>query len=402
MARSMSYREPTMKGTIRTKEKCPKCKGKLSGQPLRCPICKTTPEKYFIDLPWKGARYKLYTDANGYVLDSWAIATRLLERIRSEIDSRTFNPKEYSTGDRREFRFENYVSKWLLKRQREVEQGLITNTYLNSVKVYVRNYHTPFFSGKSIRDINAALVGDFADSLPTHLAPKTMKNILNILELVLQFAYQREDIPKIPPFPKIQVPEYLPKAISFEDQEAILAHIKCPVKNAFYQFLRYTGCRPGEARALKWENINLKTGMVSIKAAMDGETYKPFPKNKREREFCLHPDMVQILRSLPTRAISGYVFHQHGKPLHRKVAWETWAKAADKAGIDITCYQGTKHSLATMYINMPGARADVLQAQLGHADIRTTQKYGKLKAEATKDIWRAVPELSPKAETQSE
>lgn len=35
-----------MAGRIRTKEVCPKCRGKYQGEPLRCPDCLTIPRRY--------------------------------------------------------------------------------------------------------------------------------------------------------------------------------------------------------------------------------------------------------------------------------------------------------------------------------------------------------------------
>jgi hypothetical protein len=83
-----------MKGTIRTKEKCPKCGGKFEGQPLECQNCLTQPRRYFIDLYWQ-KQIKLYLGRDGVALDSWLRAERLLTAIRHEIDLGIFDPKDY-------------------------------------------------------------------------------------------------------------------------------------------------------------------------------------------------------------------------------------------------------------------------------------------------------------------
>ena len=83
----------TMKGKIRKKEKCPKCrkafKQTLLG--LICPDCRTRPEKYFIDIPGNKKlgeeRIRRYSDKSGAPLDSYERANRVLEHIRYEIDN---------------------------------------------------------------------------------------------------------------------------------------------------------------------------------------------------------------------------------------------------------------------------------------------------------------------------
>jgi integrase len=133
------------------------------------------------------------------------------------------------------------------------------------------------------------------------------------------------------------------------------------------------GCRSGEARALRWENVDFKAGVVVICAAMDTEVYRPRTKEGDIRYLPLHPEVADALKKLP-RQLSGFVFTYRGKPLHRKVVWETWAKAAKRAGVDINCYQGTKHSLGSQAVNS-GVDLEILRRFFGHKDIRSTQRY---------------------------
>jgi hypothetical protein len=107
-----------MVGMIRTKERCPECKGNFEGEPLRCPSCKITPTRYFIDLWWK-KRHKLYSDQDGYALASWEQANRFLTHIRYEIDREQkskgkfhFDPRNYVTRDLLALKFENYIRSW--------------------------------------------------------------------------------------------------------------------------------------------------------------------------------------------------------------------------------------------------------------------------------------------------
>lgn len=366
-----------MIGNIRTKEKCPACQGNFEGQPLRCKRCKTVPRRYYIDFSWPGqGKIKLYSDKNGYSLSDWEQANRALNALRYEIDQGVFDPRDYVKKDVKALKFDAYLAAWLAKKEREVEQGQKSKGYMHSVKVYANRYLLPFFRARNIRDINEGMIEDFKDSLPIDLAPKTVANILGILHKLMSDALRRRDIQRLPEFPKIAKSDPKIKWLEPEDQYRILSEVKDPVRNAFFLFLMKTGCRPGEARALKWNNIDFKTGEVSIWAAMDLETYRPFTKERDARRLPLHPEVIAALKALP-RSISGFVFTYQGKPLHRNTIKREWSRAAQKAGIDIGCYQGTKHSFGWQMLNQ-GIRLEVVSAWFGHKDPRTTKKYAGL------------------------
>ena len=60
------------------------------------------------------------------------------------------------------------------------------------------------------------------------------------------------------------------------------------------------GCRPGEARALRWENVDFNKeiptpdgqiikGVITIRAAMDQEVYEERTKERDVRVLPMHP-----------------------------------------------------------------------------------------------------------------
>lgn len=383
-----------MLGAVRTKEKCPKCQGALTGQPLQCPHCLTQPRRYFVDFPWNGQRIKLYTGKDGHPLDSWERAYRMLTAMRNEIDLGKFDPKDYAPQEIRNLQFEIYVINWIERRTREQERRHISKSYLKSMREYARNYYIPFFGKTSIRDIREAHIEDFRDQLPAHLSAKTVYNILGVLHKLLQDAYRRRDILLMPSFPHIQVGESVIKWITPEDQERILSRIKEPVYRAYFLFLMHQGCRPAEGRALKWEDVKIRENQVIIRAAMDMNEYRPFTKERDVRYLPLHPGVREALGRLP-RSLTGYVFvNRAGRPLSATRVRMHWQKAARASGIDIGCYQGTKHSLGTQAINR-GVSERLLAEFFGHRDLRSTRRYSKIQTETLKGVWDSSPETVP-------
>jgi integrase len=376
-----------MVGAVRTKEKCPKCGGKYAGGPLRCPSCLTVPRRYFVDIFWPGqGRIKLYTDQQGYPLDSWERANRLLTAIRYEIDQGKFDPREYVKKEVRALRFENYVHCWLERMEARHGRNDVSWGYLQFAKGVVKKYLIPLLAGKDIRKIREGQIEDFRDALPSSLQPKTVANIMGLLGKILREAYyRRRDIAYLPKIPKIEVGEPVTQWISLEEQDAVLVHVPTQVFRTFFLLLMKQGVRPSEARALRWEDLDFKKDLVVIRAAMDGEKYRPRTKEKDIRYLPIHPRVRESLKKLP-RSLDGYVFVHEGKPLSKKLVISAWNQAAREAGVKITCYQGTRHSLASQAINK-GVSERIIGAMLGHKSVASTRRYAKLSTEALRAVW---------------
>ena len=405
----MTFRHPSnynlcMVGKIRSKEKCPQCGGAFHGEPLTCSACKTIPTRYYIDFYWK-KQHKLYSDEDGYPLSSWEQAERLLSHLRHEIDRELkskgkfrFDPKNYVRRDLNKLKFENYARTWLTWRAEEIEYDDISRGYLKSVESYVRNYMVPFFGNSNIREIQETAIDDFRRQLPRHLKPKTVKNILGILGKIFQDAFGRRDIERVPIFPKVKIERPPIRWLEEEDQERILEATTDPVYRALFLFLMKQGCRPNEARALKWDRVDFRRNHVIINAAMDEGVFRERTKVRDTRRIPMHPRVREALESLPTRALSGFVFIYRGEPLKENTVNLVWRRITGGLGIDISLYQGTKHSGASQAINA-GVDLKVIQEMLGHKDPRTTARYMEVSADRLKAFWDRpdYPQSSPRA-----
>lgn len=354
------------------------------GQPLKCPSCWTAPHRYYLDLHWKGERLRIFSDSDGFALDSWERSERLLNSIRHQIDSGKFDPREYVSREIKNLRFDNYVQAWLDRQIKRSEQGLLAREYVRKLKGYVQNYLIPALGTRSIKDILEGHLEDFWLSLPGRLSLKTRHHILTALRKIFSDAFRRRDIGRIPDFPKVELDEPEIRVITEDDQERILAQIKCLVRHAFFLFLIRTGCRHNEARALRWERVDLKAGVAGIAAAMDGRFYRESTKEKDKRLVPLTDDLIEALRKLP-RNLSGFVFTLNGRPLTINMIWRTWSLASAAVGIKISPYQGTRHSLATQLLN-EGVNEKHIQKLLGHKTRHMMDKYAKMHVETLRQV----------------
>ncbi|MBW1932805.1 MAG: hypothetical protein JRI56_07290, partial [Deltaproteobacteria bacterium] len=161
-------------------------------------------------------RLKIYSDLQGYPLDSWERASRLLAAVRHEIDLGKFDPKAFLRQGHRALAFQRYVEEWLVRRRQEYERGHISGSYFTETKDYVHRYYIPFFGRMNLRNLREGHIEDFRNWLPRHLSAKTVHNILGILHKLLRDAYRRRDILVLPEFPKVEKGEPMTKWITEE------------------------------------------------------------------------------------------------------------------------------------------------------------------------------------------
>lgn len=397
---SETERVKKMKGTVRPisrERRCPKC-NKLFKHIRKlgyiCPPCKTIPTRFFVDIHWNGQRPAIYSDKQGEPLDSYQRASNLLARIQNEIDNHIFDPSRFVKKDLKNFLFENLINSWFKDKETLAHKGQLAWSYLSPLKGHIKNYMMPFFKAKDVRDIKKRDIKGFYKSLPSRLSSNTQKHILDSLQNFFNVLVDDELIEKKPGFPQITVPEAEIKWCTRELQDKILNAI--PDKHRFiYFFLSRQGLRPAEAMAMKWQDIDLKSGVLTIKRTVSYRKIVERTKTKKVRPRLLHPDVFEILQSVPKALHSDYVFinPNTGRTYLPDSIQKIWRKAAQSEGTDITLYQATRHSVASMAATS-GVSIQIIKEVLGHTDIRTTQKYVHLDVLAHSQVFEAQKEKS--------
>ncbi|RLA93828.1 MAG: hypothetical protein DRG25_03785 [Deltaproteobacteria bacterium] len=90
--------------------------------------------------------------------------------------------------------------------------------------------------------------------------------------------------------------------IDEDTQARILMEIPKKHRPFIYFMIRY-GVRPGEARALFWEDIDFKQKVITIRRNFSLNEHRKITKTRRIRKLPLFSDIEEILKTLP-RAIN--------------------------------------------------------------------------------------------------
>ena len=194
--------------------------------------------KWQVEFRYKGQRFCLYRYMDGTVLVHKVLAQKLLRHIEQQIQAGQFNPAEWKG---KKFLFEEAVKQW-------EEGSTCSEEWLAQRKRIAKQVLKPYFKGRDIRDIKSMDIGGFHKALKQTYKDKTIYNIIGELKALLN--YHKDSLTRMPSFPKVSNFQDAPiKWLSKEDQNRVFQYIPSEHKPIF-TFMRYTGCRPNEARGL--------------------------------------------------------------------------------------------------------------------------------------------------------
>jgi len=320
-------------------------------------------KRWYVQVYWEGKRYKIW-NYNGDPIWHEKTAQKLLNKIRAEIDDGTFQPKTYFPEN--PLSITDYANQWLK----------VIDVKPNTLKDYsysVRSFITPFFGNKDIRNIRFNDIVEFQKWIPR--CDKGKYNVVSCLRTMLRWAWRNEDIPKVPPFPKLSQGE-LPEIeyLNIEQQEAVLSNIPERHRPIFMVGMEY-GLRIGELRAIQWDCIT--DDEIVIKRAFAENQLMESTKTNRSRVYGLTPYVKKILRSLPVTSNTFAFTRDDGKPYTDKNLNAVWAQACEQSGIKkIKLYNAIRHSLGCQLLDK-GFEFDKVQKVLGHTRPEMTKRYAK-------------------------
>ena len=145
---------------------------------------------------------------------------------------------------------------------------------------------------------------------------------------------------------------------------------KCPAwfKPAF-KFMHLTGSDPSSLSRLKWSHVNFTNGVLTLKRKK-GAGWRDVP-------LPLTGELERLMLSLAHKRKSEAVFlNQHGKPLSPGWCSKVGNRAIRDAGLCGVVLYSLRHGLASDLIDS-GASLEVARRLLGHASVKTTQRYTK-------------------------
>lgn len=226
--------------------------------------------------------------------------------------------------------------------------------------------------------IDAHELAVYRSTLAGRYKPRTINRIFGLVRSVLNFAVDRGYSQSDPARSLKAVREETPDIDPFtlEEVDAVLASLR-PIYRFYYAISLWTGARPCELQALRWQDVSFELREMSInKARVRGK--EGTPKTKRSKRILpLFPPALAALsqqRSYTGSDIHNYVFvTRAGDPITKHMD-SIWKNACRRAGVRHRPPYQLRHTFASLLLAAGEAPAYVAKL-LGHTTTETLYRH---------------------------
>ena len=300
-----------------------------------------------------------------------------------------FRPKPKEETELQENTVGKFYGEWiktkrppLVRRSLERDYRLCFDYYILPQFKEVPLSHVIF---KRLQDFQIYLIEDHG------LSVKTARNIIGgcframMRDARKQGAVRRDAFAE-DPFKQLEWPRLTivpADPFSSEERDKILSYFKVKTAHADYAFLFmlfWTGMRPSEVIALRWSDVDLSFGKVSITKSRHMKAEAPTKTRASVRTVNLLPVTVEVLNQLyPLRATEqDHIFLDvHGIPFDT-LEWKGrhWNKALRAVGVRQRKFYNTRHTYISVALSA-GVNIKWLAEQCGTSVTMIEKHYGR-------------------------
>ena len=271
---------------------------------------------------------------------------------------------------------------------KEYKRPYVKQSTMAAYVLILENHILPTF-GEDNNSLPEQSVQAFVlHKIESGLSTKSVKDILIVLKMVMKFGVKKEwmtyyewDI-KYPPSSENKVLDVL----SVTNHRKILNHIQ-----SHFTFMGLgiyislsTGLRIGEICALKWSDINVTDGILTVNRTIERiyiiegekkhtELVINTPKTKNScREIPMNKELLGMLKPLKKVVNDDYyILTNDERPTEPRTYRNYYKRLMEKLDIPKLKYHGLRHSFATRCIEV-GCDYKTVSVLLGHSNISTT------------------------------
>jgi hypothetical protein len=270
---------------------------------------------------------------------------------------------------------------------KEDKKQYVKLSTFSAYTLILENHIYPTFG--EMYELEESKVQNFTlQKLNAGLSHKSIKDILIVLKMILKFGvkhgfleYKEWDIK----FPTERETQHL-DVLSIADQKRIMKFIQehFTFKNLGIYICLSTGLRIGEVCALTWNDINIETGIISIRKTIERiyiieddnkhtELIINTPKTKNSiREIPMTKELIKTIKPLKKIVNDNYyILTNEEKPTEPRTYRNYYIKLMKELNIPKLKFHGLRHSFATRCIES-NCDYKTVSVILGHSNISTT------------------------------
>jgi integrase len=329
-------------------------------------------------------------DANGKKLRKYvtvkgakALAQRQLRELLTVLDKGLpVSPKEVTLAA--------WVKKWLAEYVRPKNSQHTYERYDRLLRCHV----LPVLGQVALTKLSPSHLKSLEAQLSTQgMAPAGVELVHCVISGMLKEAVKQEfvwrNVAKVVTPPKVDRKEVEPPEIA---EVLRLLNIAKAQEHPLYPCLHliaYTGLRRGEALGLRWQDVNLEAGTISVvrslgRSTEKGLVFSPPKTTSGRRVVDLDEDTVAVLRAHQGRQLlwqvelgdvfqgQGLVFpNETGRPLNPMKLTRAYQSFAEQAGLKAGRLHDLRHFQASVLLQN-GQSLVLVSKRLGHASVSTT------------------------------
>jgi integrase len=285
------------------------------------------------------------------------------------------------------------VDEWLPA----IEATVRASTFF-SYSGHVRRHVVPRIGGLRLQDLTGGRLNAFYATLLSEgrrdgssLAPATVRRVYATLHRALGDAVRWGRLVRNPADaadPPQAASQSDKKVWTASELERFLGYLEGDRLRPAFLVAALTGMRRGEVLGLRWDDLDLDAGYLSVRRSRTCVGYEVRvepPKTKRgERRIDLGRRTVATLRAWRKAQLeerlswgeawsdTGYVFtREDGAPVHPDRFSKLFARTIREAGLPRIPLKNLRHTHATLLLKA-GVHPKVVQERLGHASIAIT------------------------------
>jgi integrase len=256
---------------------------------------------------------------------------------------------------------------------------------IRSYEAALRDHIVPRIGRTRVGDVQHRDVQRIADELLAEgRDPSTIRNALMPLRVIFRRAVEDGDV-AVNPCAHLRLPAVRgrrERIASPEEAERLLAALPERDRPVWATAL-YAGLRRGELLALRWEDVDLATGVLRIERAYDDKEHAEVgPKSRAGRRAV---PIVGALRDVLVehkqrqgRDVQLVFGSDPERPFQPFNLWRRAQRAWKRAGLEPIGLHEARHTFASVLI-AAGVNPKAITTYMGHASIQTTYDlYGKL------------------------
>lgn len=259
-------------------------------------------------------------------------------------------------------------------------------------KSVLKKHLEPLLGAKPLNEID----NEDVQRIKSHLsgrAPKTVNNVLTVLNAMLRVAVEWGVIDEMPCRIRLfKVPRSERPFHDFADYERLVAAARAIDPRAYLIVLLggEAGLRCGEMMALEWTDVDLKRSPAHLVVRHSlWKGHVTSPKSGRSRRIPLTVRLAAALEAHKHLRGRSVLCLEDGSPLSQKVVQVLVKKAARKAGLAEGGIHTLRHTFCS-HLAMRAASVRAIQELAGHQDLSTTQAYMHLSPAALEDAIRLL------------